>query len=108
MINILSAFHWDDHASHSAKQHFPLRHHLVAQVLLVVVRPKFRSFAAVGPLPDFQVSPDVEGAIGYRAIFLKGVVCGDLVLFADGVSIAYKELFLVVIATLLWGPDNRS
>ena len=57
------------------------------------------------PLPDFQVSSDAAGTLGYGAIFQHQWFCGPWSASQLPLSIAYKELFPIVVAAYLWGPQ---
>ena len=57
------------------------------------------------PLPDFQVSSDAAGSLGYGAIFKSHWFYGAWSTAQSSLSIAYKELFLIVVAAYLWGPQ---
>ena len=57
------------------------------------------------PLPDFQVSSDAAGTLGYGAIFQHQWFCGPWSASQLPQSIAYKELFPIVVAAYLWGPQ---
>lgn len=60
---------------------------------------------AWAPLPDFQVSSDAVGSLGYRAIFNGQWFCGAWSASQQPLSIAYKELFPIVVAAYLWGSQ---
>ena len=65
----------------------------------------------MGPYPDFQVLSDATGSLGYGAIFNSD--CGSLVpgqtdslhYLHVRVYIAVKELFRIVFAAYLEGPE---
>ena len=65
-------------------------------------------YAYVGPLPDFQVSSDAAGSLGYGAIFNNQWFFGEWSASQQPLSIAYKELFPIVVAAYLWGPGWAS
>ena len=54
-------------------------------------------------LPDFSVSSDAAGALGYGAISGHDWFVGKWSTAQQPLSIAYKELFPVVVAASLWG-----
>ena len=56
------------------------------------------------PLPDFQVSSNASGSLGYGAIFNNQWFFGAWSALQQPLSIAYKELFPIVVAAYLWGP----
>ena len=57
------------------------------------------------PLPDFQVSSDAAGSLGYGAIFNSQWFCGARSVIQSPLSIVYKELFPIIIAASPWGPQ---
>ena len=57
------------------------------------------------PLPDFQVSSDAAGSLGYGAIFKSHWFAGAWSAAQSSLSIACKELFPIVVAAYLWGPQ---
>ena len=59
---------------------------------------------AWAPIPDFQVSSDAAGSLGYGAIFQCHWFSGSWLASQVPLSITYKELFPVVVAAHLWGP----
>ena len=56
----------------------------------------------MGPLPEFHVSSDAVGALGYGAIFDNEWFVGEWSSLQKPLPIAYKELFYVVIASHSW------
>ena len=54
------------------------------------------------PLPDLKVSSDATGALGYGAISNSQWFCGAWSAEQIPLSIAYKELFPIVVAAALW------
>ena len=71
------------------------------------------------PLPDFEVSSDASGALGYGAVFHGHWFSGAWLPTQVSESIEYKELFPIIMAAYLWSPrwaskqvnllsDNRS
>ena len=57
------------------------------------------------PVPDFQVSSDAAGSLGYEAIFNTKWFCSAWSMEQRSLSIAYKELFPIVVAAALWGSQ---
>ncbi|CAH3014209.1 unnamed protein product [Porites evermanni] len=55
------------------------------------------SYSQWDPLPDFEVSSDASGVLGYGAVFQGHW-------FSGSQSIDYKEIFPIVLAAYLWGP----
>ena len=82
--------------------------------------PGGRSFSSLGsgcsflqypqwaPLPDFEVSSDASGALGYGAVFQGHWFSGAWLPTQVSQSIEYKELFPIVVAAYLWGPRWAS
>ena len=56
------------------------------------------------PLPDFQVSSDAAGSLGYGIIFNNQWFFGTCSASQQPLSIVYKKLFPIVVAAYLWGP----
>lgn len=102
MINLLSAFRREDH---------PIRLNREFQLDLAWWREFFLSWDGLSfllhptwaPLPDFSVSSDAAGAIGFGAISGQEWFAGKWSVTQQPLSIAYKELFPVVVAATLWG-----
>ena len=100
MINLLSAFWRDDH---------PIR--LNREFHLSWSREFFISWDGLcfllsptwAPLPDFSVLSNATGALGHGAISGQGWFVGKWSIAQQSLSIAYKELFPVVISAMLWG-----
>ena len=64
----------------------------------------FFLFPTFEPLPDFSVSSDASGAIGYGGFMDNEWFNGRWSTLQLPLSIAYKELFPVVLAAHVWGP----
>ena len=102
MINLLCAFRRDDH---------PIRLNQEFQRDLTWWQELFQTWdglsffcmPAWAPLPDFQVSSDASGSLGYRAIFQSHWFCGAWSVAQRSSSIAYKEFFPIVVAASMWG-----
>ena len=107
MINLLCTFRRDDH---------PIRLNREFHLDLTWWRELFQSWdglsffwmPAWAPLPDFQVSSDAAGSLGYGAIFNGQWFCGAWSASQQPLSIAYKELFPIVVAAYLWGSQWSS
>ena len=67
--------------------------------------PLFFLYPHMAPLPDFQVSSDAAGSLGYGAILKSHWFSGAWAAQQSLLSIAYKELFPIVVAAYLWGPQ---
>ena len=57
----------------------------------------FLQYPQWDPLPDFEVSSDASGVLGYGTVFQGHW-------FSGSQSIDYKEIFPIVLAAYLWGP----
>ena len=55
-------------------------------------------------MPDFSISSDASGAIGYGAFMDNEWFNGRWSSLQLPLSIAYKELFPIVLAAHVWGP----
>ena len=107
MINLLCAIRRDDH---------PIRLNQEFQRDLAWWRELFLSWDGLSffqmsqwaPLPDFQVSSDASGSLGYGAIFNTQWFFGTWSASQKSLSIASKELFPIVVAAHLWGPQWTS
>ena len=103
MINLLCAFRREDH---------PIRLNQEFRRDLTWWRELFQTWDGLcffcmptwAPLPDFQVSSDAAGSLGYGAIFQSHWFSGAWSAEQSPLSIAYKELFPIVVAAFLWGP----
>ena len=60
------------------------------------------------PLVDFQVSSDATGSLGFGAIFKSHWFSGAWSVAQSSLSVAYKELFPIVVAAYLWGRQWLS
>lgn len=58
---------------------------------------------ALVPVADLQVTSDAAGAVGYGALYQWEWFNQPWMLSQPSLSIAYKELFPVVVAAHLWG-----
>ena len=102
MINLLAAFRRDDHPIH-LNSDFHLDLSWWCNFFRSWNGTSFFLPPRWAPLPDFQVSSDAAGTLGYGPIF-------DCEWFAFAWSLAqaslpmvYKELFPVVVAAAPWG-----
>ena len=68
----------------------------------------FLQYPQWAPLPDFEVSSDASGALGYGAVFQGHWFSGAWLPTQVSQSIEYKELFPIVVAAYLWGPRWAS
>ena len=104
MINLLSAFHHDDQ---------PIRLNQEFRRGLTWWHELFQTWDGLcffcmptwAALPDFQALSDPAGSLGYCAIFKSHWFSGAWSAAQSSLSIAYKELFLIVVATYLWGAQ---
>ena len=60
---------------------------------------------AWAPLLDFQVSSDAAGSLGFGVIFNCQWFFGAWAVSPQPLSLAYKELFPIVVAAHLWGSQ---
>ena len=103
MINLLCAFRRDDH---------PIRLNRKFFLDLTWWRELFHSWNGCSflqypqwaPLPDFEVSSDASGALGYGALFQCHWFSGSWLPSQVSQSIEYKELFPIVVTAYVWGP----
>ena len=102
MINLLSAFRRDHHPIRLNREfHLDLSwwleffHSLNGYSFLL--SPRW------APIPDLHVSSDAAASVGYGAIFGKDWFAGRWSPLQLPLSIAYKELFPIVLAASLWG-----
>ena len=104
MINLLCTFRRDDHP-------IPLNQEFHQD--LTWWRELFQSWdglsfflmPAWAPLPDFQVSSDAAGSLGFGVIFNSQWFFGEWAVSQQPRSMAYKELFPIVVAAHLWGSQ---
>ena len=104
MINLLCTFRRDDHL---------IRLNQEFHRDLTWWRERFQSWdglsfflmPAWAPLPDFQVSSDAAGSLGFGAIFNSQWFYGGWAVSQQPRSMAYKELFPIVVAAHLWGSQ---
>lgn len=103
MINLLSCFRND---SHPIRLNVEFRKDLAWWVEFFGQWNgiSFFLFPSLEPLPDFSVSSDASGAIGYGAFLDNEWFNGRWSTLQFPLSIAYKELFPVVLAAHVWGP----
>ena len=102
MINLLSAFRRDDH---------PIRLNLEFHLNLAWWHEFFHSWDGLSfllspkwaPLPDFSITSDATRALSYSGILDNEWFPGKWSASQKPLSIAYKELFPVVISAALWG-----
>ena len=107
IINLLCTFRRDDH---------PIRLNRAFHLDLTWWRELFQSWDGLSfllmppwaPLPDFQVSSDGAGSLGFGAIFNSQWFFGAWSASQQPLSIAYKELFAIVVAAHLWGSQWSS
>ena len=104
MINLLCTFRRDDH---------PIRLNQEFHRALTWWRELFQSWdglsfflmPAWAPLPDFQVSSDAACSLGFGAIFNSQWFYGGWAVSQQPWSMAYKEVFPIVVAAHLWGSQ---
>ena len=64
----------------------------------------FSLFPRMSASTDLEVTSDVAGSLGFGAYFKNEWFSGEWGLSQSDQSIAYKELFPVVVASHVWGP----
>ena len=64
----------------------------------------FWLFPRMSASTDLEVTSDVAGSLGFGAYFKNEWFSGEWGLSQSDQSIAYKELFPVVVASHVWGP----
>ena len=103
MIDLLSCFCND---SHPIRLNVEFRKDLAWWVEFFGQRNgiSFFLFLTLEPLPDFSISSDASGAIGYGAFMDNERFNGRWSTLQLPLSIAYKELSPVVLAAHVWGP----
>ena len=107
MINLLCAFHRDDHLIR-LNQEFFLDPAWWKEFFQSWNGCSFFQYPQWAPLPDFEVSSDASGALGYGAVFQGHWFSGAWLPTQVSQSIEYKELFPIVVAAYLWGPQWTS
>ena len=102
MINLLSAFCRDDHPIQLNREF-----HLDLPWWLEFFQSwngcSFLLSPRWAPIPDLHVSSDAAGSVGYGAISGQDWFVGRWSPLQLPLSIAYKELFSIVLAASLWG-----
>ena len=103
MIDLLSCFRND---SHLIRHNVEFRKDLARWIEFFGqwIAISFFLFPTLKPLPDFFISSDASGAIGYGAFMDNKWFNGRWCTLQLPLSIAYKELFPVVLAAHVWGP----
>ena len=102
MINLLSAFRREDHFIRLNRE-FHLDLTWCCEFFHSWNGHSFLSYPKWAPVPDLQISSDATGSIGYGAIIGQEWFVGVWSAAQMPLSIAYKELFPVVLAASLWG-----
>ena len=107
MINLLCAFHRDDHPI-CLSQEFFLDLAWWQEFFQSWNGCSFFQYPQWAPLPNFEVSSDASGALGYGAVFQGHWFSGAWLPTQVSQSIQYKELFPIVVAAYHWGPQWAS
>ena len=102
MINLLAAFRRDDHPIH-LNSNFHLDLSWWCNFFRSWNGNSFFLPPRWAPLPDFQVSSDAAGTLGYKPIFDHEWFTCAWSLAQASLSMVYKELFPVVVAAAPWG-----
>lgn len=104
MIDLLCCFRWYDHPIRLNHEfHLDLQWWL--QFLPHWNGMSFWLFPGLIPLADFHVTSDAAGSLGFGAFFHNEWFCGQWSSAQFPLSIAYKELFPIVVAAHLWGSQ---
>ena len=104
MINLLQCFRKRDHPIRlNSEFHLDLQRWL--QFLSSWHGVYFWLFPGMAASPDLQVTSDTSGSLGFGAYFNGEWFSSSWVSSQMSHSIAYKELFPVVIAAHVWGPQ---
>jgi len=104
MINLLCTFRHDDHLIR-LNQEFHRDLTWWRELFQSWDGLSFFLMPAWAPLPDFQVSSDAAGSLGFGAIFNNQWFYGGWAVSQQPRSMAYKELFPIVVAAHLWGSQ---
>ena len=105
MINLLCAFRGDDHPIR-LNQEFFLDLAWWQEFLQSWNGCSFLQYPKWAPLPDFGVSSDASGALGYGAVFQGHWFSGAWLPTQVSQSIEYKELFPIVWQLTSGVPDG--
>ena len=104
MINLLCCFRKHDPPIRlNAEFHLDLQRWL--QFSSSWNRVAFWLFLGIAATPDLQVTSTASGSLAFGAYFRGEWFTGSWTTSQASQSIAYKELFPVVIAAHLWGPQ---
>ena len=104
MIDLLRCFHKHDHPIRlNVEFHLDLQWWL--QFLSSWNGVALWLFSGMAAAPDLEVTSDASGSLGFGAYFRGEWFSGSWTTSQVSQSIAYKELFPVVIAAHLWGPQ---
>ena len=102
MINLLCTFRRDDHLIR-LNQEFHRDLTWWQELFQSWEGLRFFLMPMWAPLPDFKVSSDAAGSLGYGAVFYNQWFSGAWSALQQPLSIAYKELFPIVVAAyVLW------
>ena len=104
MIDLLCCFQKKDHPIRLNQEFYvdlSWWHHFLDQWHGI----SFWLYPGLSPATDLEVSSDAAGSLGFRAFYKRPVVLWYMGYFSKSQSIAYKELFPVVIARHVWGPQ---
>lgn len=104
MIDLLACFRRKDHPIRLNRE-FRLDLQWWVRFLAEWNGVTFWQFPGLSSQPDVEVTSDASGAIGYGAFYLNQWFNGYWHQGQVQQSIAYKELFPIVIAAHTWGPN---
>ena len=104
MINLLCAFRRDDHPIQLNREFF-LNLNWWTEFFQSWNGCSFLQYPQLAPLPDFHVSSDASGALGYGAVFQNYWFSGSWLPKQVSQSIKYKEIFPIVVAVYICDPQ---
>ena len=104
MINLLSCFRCRDHPIRLNSE-FHLDLQWWDEFLSSWHGMSFWLFPGMAASSDVEATSDAAGSLGFGAYFRSEWFSGAWAPCQVGCSIAYKELFPIVIAAFIWGPQ---
>ena len=107
MIDLLCCFRRNDHPIRLNKE-FQLDWYWWQQFVRGWNGVSFWLFRGLGPIIDVEVTSDAAGSVGFGASWGSEWFNGRWIPLQMQFSIAYKELFPIVIAARVWGGQWRQ
>ena len=107
MIDLLCCFRRNDHPIRLNKE-FQLDWYWWQQFVRGWNGVSFWLFRGLGPIIDVEVTSDAAGSVGFGAFWGSEWFNGRWIPRQMQFSIAYKELFPIVIAARVWGGQWRQ